>query len=223
MGKGPSGFPGQEPSVMAYAEENPAFEREDRCGCSVKPGDVSCGWWKLLLDETTDVDSFDPTLRSVISDDILRLPEGKSAEEVATDYLTFVCNHIMQQLSEVLKTGLKVTPLVFSLTVPSTWTLAAREKTRQAAKNAGFTTRPGDELHMLDEPQAGILDVLHSIRAASTETCSPSSQALSSSIVIWMAVLSVNHGNDIQYLSLLTETDLITYEVIDQLAAAEAC
>lgn len=149
------------PSTIAYAEEN-GFSK-DRWGCSVKPSHKAVHWWKLLLDEQTSPGDYDdPLLSKVVAEKILELPKGKTAKDVATDYLRCIYGHILSHLEGVLGPALRVTPLVFCLTVPATWSPLAREMTKAAAVDADFTSRPDDELLLVDEPQSAITDVLHS-------------------------------------------------------------
>lgn len=62
-----------------------------------------CRWFKLLLDETIDSADFDdPLLAKSIGEGLLRLPEGKSAEDVATDYLGCLYRHILKTLKGMM-------------------------------------------------------------------------------------------------------------------------
>lgn len=151
------------PSVMAYASENPKFGGEDRSGCDVRAADKKCAWFKLRLDESVAVADFDDALlKGVLGSDVMALPPGKSAQQVTTDYLKAIKQHVFAHLDGVLGGLLKDNPLCFCLTVPATWNRAAREATRKAAELAGFGDREGDELILHDEPTSAILDVLHS-------------------------------------------------------------
>lgn len=157
-------FQDKVPSVIGYAVDNPSYVGEDRWGYQIKPGDTSFGWWKLLLDECCEPQQWDdPELLKVIGDGTVRLPSGKTAQEVATDYLRFIHEHTIGQLGELLTiAGLNATPIDWCLTVPATWSHKARNASRQAAVDAGFGKRPGDSLLLIDEPQAGILEILYS-------------------------------------------------------------
>ena len=153
-------FQDKVPSVIGYAQDN--SWSEDRWGYSIKPGESSFTWFKLRLDEATDPAAYDdPVLQQFISNGLVRLPEGKTATDVATDYLRFLYNHVLESLRGILGPGLVVTPLVFCLTVPATWSHYARAETRKAAVAAGFGTRYGDELILADEAMTGVLDCLH--------------------------------------------------------------
>ena len=64
-----------------------------------------CRWFKLLLDDTVDSAEFDdPLLAKSIGEGLLRLPEGKSAEDVATDYLRCLYRHILKSLKGMMGT-----------------------------------------------------------------------------------------------------------------------
>jgi molecular chaperone DnaK (HSP70) len=159
-----SAFQDKVPSVLGYALDNADYGGEDRWGYQIKPGDVSYAWWKLLLDNDCEPQKWDdPELRKVVGNGVVRLPQGKSAQEVATDYLRFIHKHIFAQLRELLgAAGLDLTPIDWALTVPATWSHKARNASRKAAVDAGFGKRKGDDLLVIDEPQAGILEVLYS-------------------------------------------------------------
>ena len=145
------------PSVIAYAEDNEKQGDENWIGTMVKPGSVSYSWFKLRLDENTPVADFDdPLLKEVLGSKIMELPEGKTAEDVMTDYLKPFREHIINHLKTVFGAGgYDNTPIVFCVTVPAVWGRAARNSTRKAVIRAGFKDRGMDELLMMDEPEAG--------------------------------------------------------------------
>ena len=72
----------------------------------VKPGMVSCRWFKLLLDKATAATDFDdPLLAKSIGEGLLRLPDGKSARDVAADYLRYLYHHILKSLKGMMGTA----------------------------------------------------------------------------------------------------------------------
>lgn len=160
--RGQHEFREKAPSVIAYADDNPQ-QRGNLWGSFVKPGTVSYSWFKLLLDNGTDPAEYDdPLLQEVVGSQLLALPPGKTAQDLVTDFLRPVGAHILAHLRGILsKKGLNDTPLVWMLTVPATWSQAAKEATREAAEKAGFLDQNGkDELMLVEEPQAACLDVL---------------------------------------------------------------
>lgn len=143
---------------MAYASENEHLE-EDQWGYGVKPGDTCCQWWKLLLDGSTRPTGFDdPLLHQSVGEGLMRLPEGKTAQDVASDFLGHLYRHTMQTLETLIgKEAVNQTPMLFQCTVPAKWSYAAREATRQAAQRAGIGSRHRDEMVMIEEPEAGAI------------------------------------------------------------------
>jgi molecular chaperone DnaK (HSP70) len=63
----------------------------------------------------------------------------------------------METLRKRLVVTLDSTPIQFVLTTPAIWSHEAQNKTREAAKMAGFMSRPGDTLSMVSEPEASVL------------------------------------------------------------------
>ncbi|OTA02216.1 hypothetical protein A9Z42_0025540 [Trichoderma parareesei] len=87
--------------------------------------------------------------------DILHLPSGRSAKDVATEYLkgmkrmfdTAVKEHLGAQNIDHL-------PIDFWLTVPASWSEKAKMLTKPAATDAGFATRSIDRIMLISEPEA---------------------------------------------------------------------
>ena len=146
------------PSVMAYAAENEHLDK-DQWGYGVKAGDICCQWWKLLLDGGTRKSDFDdPLLHQSVGEGLMRLPHGKTAQDVASDFLGHLYRHTIRRLESIIgKEALNQTPILFQCTVPAKWSFAAREATRQAAQRAGIGSRRLDEMVMTDEPEAGAI------------------------------------------------------------------
>jgi hypothetical protein len=121
-----------------------------------------CQWFKLLLDKDGDITEYDdPTLRQAVGNGMLKLPNNKSAIDVTADFLRCLYNHGILFLGRVLgPEAVANTPILFSLSLPATWSPAAREATRSAAKQAGFASRPGDQLALVDEPECAAIATL---------------------------------------------------------------
>lgn len=116
----------------------------------------ACAWTKLLLDKSSLASVHDdPDLYLSQNMDILHLPEGRSAKDVATEYLkgmkrmfdTAVKEHLGAQNIDHL-------PIDFWLTVPASWSEKAKMLTKSAATDAGFGTRPIDRIMLISEPEA---------------------------------------------------------------------
>lgn len=163
------------PTQVAFADENPELE-ENAWGYQVEAGYDSlfsvlrfehylthnhhrmrtCAWTKLLLDKSSLASVHDdPDLYLSQGMDILHLPKGRSAKDVATEYLkgmkrmfdTAVKEHLGAQNIDHL-------PIDFWLTVPASWSEKAKMLTKSAATDAGFATRPIDRIMLISEPEA---------------------------------------------------------------------
>ncbi|KAL3449873.1 hypothetical protein BJX65DRAFT_305887 [Aspergillus insuetus] len=155
------------PSRIAYAAENGGRER---WGYQVEPGMVAHSWTKLLLDLGTPLTQFDDALEDAAGMGIFKLPPGKSAIQVVADYLSNVYRHILQAIAkQITEATLQITPLEFWFTIPAIWSDEAKHATLQAARLAGFGTRPGnaeDKINLITEPEAAAIAAL---RKAATD------------------------------------------------------
>ena len=130
---------------------------ENAWGYEVLPGMTSYSWTKLLLDKNAlESESDDPGLQQAIAEGVMRLPRGKQAKDVVTDYLRGIYQMFMSAIVKTLGGSdiLQITPMEFWLTVPAIWSDEAKSVTRAAAKAAGFGSRPGDEVNLIPEPEA---------------------------------------------------------------------
>ena len=149
------------PSKYAYAIENPGLE-VDKWGYEVESHMKAYTWTKLLLDQNAASTEFDnPHLQAQVGNGLLRLPHGKSAQDVASDFLRFLYKHIMAKLEKIMgKSMMNETPVHFWFTAPATWADEATDATREAARAAGFQSRDQDELYMITEPEAAAVAIL---------------------------------------------------------------
>lgn len=135
----------------------------------VTPKMISYSWTKLLLDEKTDPTEFDdPELSNMYHNDsagLFRLPAGKSATEVAADFLYEIHEYFMAELEKRLtKEVVSITPIETWLTVPATWSDKAKDATKKAAITAGFASRNIDSLFLIPEPEAAAITALTSMQ-----------------------------------------------------------
>lgn len=153
------------PTCIAYALEND-FE-EDKWGYGVKSGMTCTQWFKLGLDGTTPETIFDdPLLQRCTGSGLGHRPDGMSAQEVASDFLGMLYDHVLISLEEEIgKRAVEQTGLHFVISLPATWSLAARQATRHAATEAGFGTREKDEVVLIDEPEAAAIAAIKSTMA----------------------------------------------------------
>jgi molecular chaperone DnaK (HSP70) len=151
------------PSTIAYASDNTKLH-SDTWEHNVPSGMVQCRWVKLLLDVSTKSTNLDDQhIKNAIGSDLMRLPKNKDAKTVVTDLLRLVYRHVIKTLNDQLgMTTVAQTTFRVVVTVPATWSLAARLATKQAAQDAGFASGQRDEMMVVEEPEAATLWVMKS-------------------------------------------------------------
>ena len=143
------------PTEISYSDKGITW------GYDIPPDGIRYGFFKLLLDVNAAATQYDnPRLATSNSQSMERsyanipLPAGKTAAEITTDYLKLLYTHLMETLRQRFIRTLYNTPIQFVLTTPAIWSHEAQNATYQAAKDAGFTSRAGDTLTMVSEPEA---------------------------------------------------------------------
>ncbi|EXJ88287.1 hypothetical protein A1O1_05217 [Capronia coronata CBS 617.96] len=164
---------------------------------------------KLLLDGATSKTDFDDELLlRCIGGVLMSLPPDRTPKELAERFLKCVHNHIGDRLCrEIGRNAVEQTSFRYVITLPATWSPAAREATRQAARNAGFGSREKDELLLVDEPEAAAVAAIKSVTASfDVHTFQPGTCA---------TIVDIGGGT----------TDLVTYKIVktDPLKLGEAC
>ena len=195
------------PTRISYGYEN--GHGKDLWGY-IKPGVKAYGWFKLLLDNhSQQID--DPLLRKAAGEHLLSLPLGKSAQEVATDFLRFLYDHTMGNLTLAMgQATLAETPIIFHFSVPAIWSPDAKSVTKRAAVAAGFMHRTEDEVYMIDEPEAAAIS---SLRA--TKEYLKGSKIVPFKVGTCTTVLDIGGGT----------ADAVTYKIVswEPLKLQEAC
>lgn len=149
------------PTTIAYAAENQRLLR-NHWGFETSRGLKQYAWTKLLLDKNADLTEFDdPLLREMYGNGFMTLPDGKTAKDVATDYLRELYKHTMQILEgQITPEILRTMPMECWITTPAIWSHGAQSATLEAAKAAGFGSRPNDTVNTISEPEAAALTAL---------------------------------------------------------------
>lgn len=184
-------WPGQQGADTSLFEKVPsklAHSRDEEdtvktlWGYEVKPSPTTTiySWTKLLLDEDTHRPDYEQNGRSASPEerDLYVLPPGKTAVDVVTEYLRHLYNHCMTILERRCDAVLQVTPIEFWFTMPAIWSDRAQQATQQAAKNAGFGSRQGDTVHMITEPEAGVLAAIKTQVKATRELLEVTNQSV---------------------------------------------
>lgn len=162
-----SDWPGQPhttwktPTRLAYQKENPSLT-ENKWGFEVRPKLISYSWTKLLLDKNALAgDHDDPTLLNMTGQGMMRLPRFRTAPEVCEDFLRgvyeYVSPKLRRQMTDIVYDN---TPMECWVTLPAIWSEEAKVATLEAAKKAGFSNRPGDEIFTIAEPEAAAITTL---------------------------------------------------------------
>jgi molecular chaperone DnaK (HSP70) len=118
-------------------------------------------WTKLLLDKDTLQSKYDDpslameSLSLTHQNELMTLPEGKSAKDVVAQYLKGMYAMfeaaIIEKMGEDCVTGL---PIDYWFTVPATWSERAKLLTKAAAQEAGFASKDIDRIMLIAEPEA---------------------------------------------------------------------
>ncbi|EHK16864.1 uncharacterized protein TRIVIDRAFT_195722 [Trichoderma virens Gv29-8] len=136
-------------------DENPELD-ENAWGYQVEPGMKTYAWTKLLLDKSALMSEYDdPDLYLSSGMEIMQLPKGRSAKDVATEYLKGMKAMFDNAVKEHLGAHkIENLPIEFWLTVPASWSEKAKLLTKSAATDAGFATRAIDKIMLISEPEA---------------------------------------------------------------------
>jgi len=149
------------PTRMAYKRENRNIQN-NKWGFQVEPKLISYSWTKLLLDRNAVAGEYDdPSLSHLSGHGMMQLPHFRDAPGVCEDFLhevfLYVSSKLRQQMSEMTY---DITPMECWITLPAIWSEEAKDSTLKAAKNAGFGSRPGDEIFTIAEPEAAAIATL---------------------------------------------------------------
>lgn len=149
------------PTRIAYARENPKLQN-DKWGFEVDSKVISYSWTKLLLDENAaEGEHDDPALSEMAGPGMLHLPDFRDAPGVCEDFLAEVYKHVSRKLrQEMTDLTFDNTPMECWITLPAIWSDEAQDSTLEAAKNAGFGNRIGDEVWTITEPEAAAIATL---------------------------------------------------------------
>ncbi|KAG9501001.1 hypothetical protein J7337_006683 [Fusarium musae] len=88
---------------------------------------------------------------------------GRNTDELVTDFIAQLVEHLMYTLREKLGSGLvKSTSLEFVIMVPAIWSDLAKEKTKKACEQAMISASE-HHVHLVSEPEAAAIYALHDL------------------------------------------------------------
>ncbi|TVY77003.1 Heat shock 70 kDa protein 12A [Fusarium oxysporum f. sp. cubense] len=112
-------------------------------------------WFKLDLDPSTQAVGYNPSTEGARS--------GRNVDELVTDFISQLVDHLMYTLREKLGSGLvDSTPLQFVITAPAIWSDLAKEKTKKACEQAMISVSE-HHVHLVSEPEAAAIYALHDL------------------------------------------------------------
>ncbi|THY00796.1 actin-like ATPase domain-containing protein [Aureobasidium pullulans] len=118
---------------------------------------------KLLLDPTQKLPEY--ISRRDLEVQLRKI--GKTAVQVAGDYLIKLKEHVLQQIEQRFGEEMcSTTKIEYILTVPAVWSDAAKDATMKAAEIAGMNEH--DNLSMITEPEAAALCALKTVAGVNT-------------------------------------------------------
>lgn len=137
------------PSIIAYDNGRPS-----KWGYDVGDADQSFRWIKILLEPESEYSGKSDQVKK--SNELLE-QINKQAVDVVADYLAKVWEFAMKEIAR--KQGVNFRDsykLKVVMSVPAMWTPIAKEKTLQAARQAGL----GTDISLVTEPEAAALATL---------------------------------------------------------------
>lgn len=149
------------PTRISYKRENPKLSK-DKWGFEVDPRFISYSWTKLLLDQNALVGEYDdPALADIADHGMMKLPNFRTAEEVCQDFLHELYTYFTTKLrEEMTEKTFDITPMECWITLPAIWSDEAKDATLNAARKAGFGSRPDDAIFTIAEPEAAAIATL---------------------------------------------------------------
>lgn len=149
------------PTRIAYKRENPKLSK-NKWGFEVHPKLISYSWTKLLLDKNALVGEYDdPALADMAGQGMMKLPDFRKAEEVCEDFLHELYIYLTSKLcQEMTESTYDTTPMECWITLPAIWSDEAKDATLNAARKAGFGSRPDDAIFTIAEPEAAAIATL---------------------------------------------------------------
>lgn len=140
------------PSIISYDNGSPS-----KWGFQVGDKDESFKWFKILL----EADSKYAKESEIVNTSSLLLSKlEKTPTKVVADYLSLLWQFALKDIAKKKGKGWRsIYDVKIVMSVPAMWSPAAKEKTLQAAKDAGLEEFDED-IQLVTEPEAAALATL---------------------------------------------------------------
>lgn len=103
----------------------------------------------------------DPALADMVGQGMMKLPDFRTAEEVCEDFLHELYIYLTTKLrGEMTPSTYDTIPMECWITLPAIWSDEAKDATLNAARKAGFGSRPDDAIFTIAEPEAAAIATL---------------------------------------------------------------
>ncbi|KAK2776029.1 hypothetical protein FQN53_002888 [Emmonsiellopsis sp. PD_33] len=144
------------PSAIAYTADLGAV---NSWGYEALTDTSTFSWFKLLMNQGGHASNEDdPLLQQAIGAGLLKVPEGKTAKELAQDYMTCLYQHVLKYLQKAYKSKIIGNlPIHAILTAPADWGPEYKATLINIAEAAGIASRDCDRISTIDEPEAAAL------------------------------------------------------------------
>ncbi|KAK2788107.1 hypothetical protein FQN52_006944 [Onygenales sp. PD_12] len=194
------------PSAIAYTAD---LGEVDSWGYEALADMSTFSWFKLLMSQgghSSNED--DPLLQQAVGAGLLKIPQGKTAIELAQDYMTCLYQHVLKYLNKAYKSDIVADlPIHAILTAPADWGPEYKATLIKVAEAAGIASRDCDRISTIDEPEAAALAAFTAAQEeAALNGFKPNTNAV---------IIDIGGGT----------VDLITYKIVSTkpFKIAEAC
>lgn len=119
---------------------------------------LAASWFKIgMAPIACATPEDDPLLQQAVGKGLMRTPKGHTSYSLCEEFLACLYPHIMDAVKRHHSSAIDETPIEFVFSAPAEWGDEYKAKLRNAATAAGFATRMGDKISMIDEPEAAAL------------------------------------------------------------------
>lgn len=150
------------PSMLTYDFSTPTKPKVQSWGYSATASKHTYTWFKLGLGEDQEQNQHDDKL---LFEGLgaIKCPENMKYRDLVTDYLTCFYKYFLEIIrKDSLSATFSLLAFRFVIAVPAGWPDGDRQLIKSCAEKAGFGSRKGDSMTMIEEPEAAALAAFYS-------------------------------------------------------------